>query len=192
METTRRGDTRVHEDTDDTVPQAVRERVARAVVDADEVDVVLGDTVLRGDAPRAVRPEPPELPPVPAALRPHYRVRVGDGEPLELDRPVHIGRRPVATRVPSSVDPRLVAVDSPAGGISATHLELREQGAVVVATDMRTLNGSEVRVPGSAVRTLLRGESLVVTPGTRIDLGEGVVVEILMPGRPGSREGVAS
>jgi hypothetical protein len=53
---------------------------------------------------------------------------------------------------------------------------------------MRTLNGSEVRVPGSPVRTLLRGESIVVTPGTRIDLGEGVVVEILGPARPVPRE----
>jgi hypothetical protein len=48
---------------------------------------------------------------------------------------------------------------------------------------MRTLNGSEVRVPGSPVQALRGGDSIVVTPGTRIDLGEGVIVEVLGPER---------
>jgi len=176
------GDARVDED-DDTIPQAVHASLVRTAVDTDDVEVALGDTIVKGVVPRAQKPAVLDLPPVPAALRPHYRIRVGDGEPIELDRPAHVGRRPRLTRVPSSVQPRLVTVDSPDGGISATHLELREQGAAIVATDMRTLNGSEVRVPGSPSRTLRRGESVVVTPGTRIDLGEGVVVEILTPGR---------
>ncbi|TPW91256.1 hypothetical protein FJ656_36020 [Schumannella luteola] len=165
----------------------MRERLARSVVDVDEVEVALGDTIVRGSAPRPRRPAVPELPPVPTALRPHHRIRVGQDEPITLDHPVHIGRRPRAQRVPSASAPHLVSVASPAGGISATHLELREQGAVVVATDMRTLNGSEVRVPGSPVQALRRGESVVVTPGTRIDLGEGVVVEVLGPERPRPR-----
>jgi hypothetical protein len=88
--------------------------------------------------------------------------------------------------------PRLVTVASVDGGISGTHLELREQGTVVVATDMRTLNGSEVFVPGSPVQALQRGASVVVTPGTRIDLGEGVVVEVLGPDRAPARAGGAS
>ncbi len=184
----------VHEETDDTIPHAVRERLARAVVDVDEVEVALGDTVVRatpGAPERAAAPEreAPELPPVPAALRPRHRIRVGGDEPVELDRPVLIGRRPRPGRVPSGVPPRLVSVASAEGGISSTHLELREQGAVVVATDMRTLNGSEVMVPGSPVQALQRGASVVVTPGTRIDLGEGVVVEVLGPARPVPRAG---
>ncbi|TXK17285.1 hypothetical protein [Homoserinibacter sp. GY 40078] len=169
---------------DDTVPQAVRERIARTTVDAEDVDVVLGDTVARPGS-RPSSPVSVEPPPVPAALLPHHRIRIGDGAPVELDRPIHIGRRPTGARVPQPVPPRLLEVESPAGGISATHLELRELGGTVVATDMRTLNGSEVRVPGSPVRALGRGESVVVTPGTRIDLGEGVVIEVLTPGRPG-------
>ncbi|PZQ91813.1 MAG: hypothetical protein DI534_02325 [Leifsonia xyli] len=177
----------MHENTDDTVPQAVRERLARLVVDVDEVEVALGDTIVRGTAPQVERPAVPELPPVPNALRPHHRIRVGQGEPIVLDRPVHVGRSPRAMRVPAVGAPLLVPVASPEGGISATHLELHEQGAVVVATDLRTLNGSEVRVPGSPVRALRRGESVVVTPGTRIDLGEGVVIEILGPERPAPR-----
>jgi hypothetical protein len=175
--------TRVHESTDDTIPHAAQQALARAVVDVDEVEVALGDTVVRASGAPVARPEAPETPPLPPALRPHHRIRVGGEEPIELDRPVHIGRRPRAVRVPLPATPRLVTVASPDGGISSTHLELREQGVAVVATDMRTLNGSEVRVPGSPARTLLRGESVVVTPGTRIDLGEGVVVEVLGPAR---------
>lgn len=56
---------------------------------------------------------------------------------------------------------------------------------MVVATDLRTLNGSEVHLPGSGVVSLRRGESLVVMPGARIDLGEGVVVEVLAPSTAG-------
>lgn len=173
---------RVH-DADDTIPHAAKAPV-RAFVDVDEVEVALGDTVAREATPPAARPIVGEIPPVPAALRPHHRIRVGAGEPIELDRPVHVGRRPRTVRVPLPGAPHLVTVASPDGGISSTHLELREQGVAVVATDMRTLNGSEVRVPGSPVRTLLRGESVVVTPGTLIDLGEGVVIEVLGPARP--------
>lgn len=176
------------DDADDTIPHVAKPAPGRSRVDAEQVEVALGDTVVRETTARPVRRAVPEVPPLPAALRPHHRVRVGSADPIELDRPVHIGRRPRPVRVPMPAAPHLVTVSSPDGGISSTHLELREQGVAVVATDMRTLNGSEVRVPGSPVRTLLRGESLVVTPGTRIDLGEGVVVEILGPARPVPRE----
>jgi hypothetical protein len=176
----------VHADDDDTIPHAAPSATAVAAA-ARPVELVLGDTVAREVVDPAPGPAAdrsvPETPPLPAALRPHHRVRVGAGEPIELDRPVHIGRRPRPVRVPMPASPRLVTVSSPEGGISSTHLELREQGAAVVATDMRSLNGSEVRLPGSPARTLLRGESVVVTPGTRIDLGEGIVVEILAPAR---------
>jgi hypothetical protein len=177
----------VHDAADDTIPHAVKP-ASGADVDVDVVEVAFADTVVHAAGVPVPRRAAAEVPPLPAAMRPHHRVRVGSDAPIELDRPVHIGRRPRAGRVPMPAVPHLVTVASPDGGISSTHLELREQGVAVVATDMRTLNGSEVRVPGSPVRTLLRGESIVVTPGTRIDLGEGVVVEILGPARPVPRE----
>jgi hypothetical protein len=55
---------------------------------------------------------------------------------------------------------------------------------VIVATDMRSTNGTVVNVPGSAPRTLLRGESAVVTPGSLVDLGDGNVLELLAPEAP--------
>lgn len=181
----------MQDDDHDTVPH-VRERLARSGVLEDEVR--FGDTVARGSVRSPAQPDDvarraPEPPPLPPALRPHHSVRIGDAEPIELDRPVRLGRAPRALRVPAAELPLLVPVASPEGGISSTHLELREQGGVVVATDLRTLNGSEVRVPGSPARSLLRGESLVVPPGTRIDLGEGVVVEVIAPRGAAAREG---
>ena len=124
-----------------------------------------------------------EKPAVPVALRPHHWVRVTGGELLELDRPIHIGRKPREPRVPGIVAPRLVTVPSPDGSISANHLELHEQGGTVVVTDLRTLNGCDVHVPGAPVRPLRSGESVVVPAGTRILLGEGTVIEVLPPGR---------
>lgn len=187
------GEARVHDD-DDTIPHALR-GAARSVVDVDDVEAVLGDTVARPGRGPVARPAPattPALPPVPPALRPRHRIRVPDGSLLELDRPLRIGRRPRAGRTPAPVPPRMVVVPSPDGGISGSHLELHEEGGVVVATDLRTLNGSEVRVPGSPTRALRRGESLVVTPGTRIDLGEGVVIEVLGPQRAVPQRGAGS
>ena len=178
---------------DDTIPQLPRADVADAIPDAAAAsqadalahDVAHGDTVIRPRA-EAEAAHIPALPPVPAALRPHHRIRVAGGE-IELDRPVQIGRNPRHPRIPTRTPPVLVAVASPELQISATHLELREHGSAVVATDLRTLNGSEVRAPGAAVVSLRHGESIVVAPGTRIDLGEGVVVEVLAPEAKGSR-----
>lgn len=160
-------------DDDDTVPHAPR------VVRSDGAlahDVANGDTVLRGSAQAGSV----ALPPLPAALRPHYRIRVS-GEEVALERPVQIGRSPRNPRVPSSVRPELVTVASPEKQISASHVEFREQGAAVVVTDLRTRNGSEVHIPGAPVVSLRHGASLVVTAGARIDLGEGVVVDVLAP-----------
>jgi hypothetical protein len=63
--------------------------------------------------------------------------------------------------------------------MSATHLELRVVGGTLVASDMRSTNGTIVQLPGAAPRTLIRGESAVVVAGTRIDLGEGAVLDLV-------------
>jgi hypothetical protein len=121
-----------------------------------------------GPAPRApARPALPEL---------RMRFRVGDDAPVALDAIVYLGRSPRPPRVPDG-PVRLVVV----GGatVSGTHLELRQTGQVVVATDLRSTNGSVLAVPGAAPRRMAPGESAVVVAGTTIDLGDGAVVEIL-------------
>ncbi|MBW8872370.1 MAG: hypothetical protein JF618_09490 [Leifsonia sp.] len=108
-----------------------------------------------------------------------YRLRMADGVIVNLDLTVYLGRDPSVPRIASDRRVRLVAVPSRDKQVSATHLEIRTAGDIVVATDMLSTNGSIVTVPGSASRTLLRGESVVVTPGTLIDLGDGNVLELL-------------
>jgi hypothetical protein len=143
----------------------------------------------KGELPVAPRPVPstgtttgPTDTSPPEPRRP-YRLKMADGVVVNLDLTVYLGRRPSVPRVASDRRVRLVAVPSAQKEVSATHLELRLTGDAVVATDMRSTNGSTVIVPGSRPRTLLRGESAVVTPGTLIDLGDGNVLEVLSPER---------
>jgi pSer/pThr/pTyr-binding forkhead associated (FHA) protein len=135
-----------------------------------------GATVPSSTAPVATITKAPE------PRRP-YRLKMADGVVVNLDLTVYLGRRPSVPRIASDRRVRLVAVPSVAKEVSATHLELRQNGDAIVATDMRSTNGSTVTVPGSKPRTLLRGESAVVTPGTLIDLGDGNVLEVLSPER---------
>lgn len=123
------------------------------------------------------QPEPEEewQPPAPS----RYGLRIGDGELRELDAVYLIGRRPRLGRVPA-VGERVHLVDVPSPGreVSATHLEVRQQGDAVVVTDQRSTNGTVV-VPPHADRIRLRpGQSIVVTPGTMVHIGDGTIVTI--------------
>lgn len=162
-------------DVDDTVvrgsvaPPALVEPPAPApralpVVVEEPVEVV-------SDFPTAVAPEPVAV----------LRAVFADGTEVPLDGPVYVGRRPSTPRIHTGPEPRLVALPSPGRELSATHVELRVVGGSVVVSDMRSTNGTVVQLPGAEPRTLIRGESAVVVAGTRIDLGEGAVIDILRP-----------
>lgn len=185
-------------DLDDTVRPAPRPPESARGVDLD-------DTVVRGSAPvppPLVEPPAPVPRPLPTVVEPivepalpaevpvaesagpaTLRALFADGTEVELDVTVYVGRRPSVPRIHTGVEPRLVTLPSPGKELSATHLELKVMGRALVASDMRSTNGTIVQLPGAAPRTLIRGESIVVVPGTRIDLGEGAVLDILPPGR---------
>jgi hypothetical protein len=194
-------DSRVERDLEDTRLSVARSAERPAGVDLD-------DTVVRGSLPATtpgatdedtvpppalVEPPAPEPRPLPVAPpagppadaepapagAPGFRLLLLDGTELPVDRPIYVGRRPSPPRIHTGPAPRLVTLRSPARELSATHLELRVVGGALVATDMRSTNGTVVGLPGSAPRTLIRGESAVVVPGTRIDLGEGAVLDVL-------------
>lgn len=140
----------------------------------------------------AVPPEPPAPPPLDPGftLGPDlgiYHFRVRGSEPIPLDVPAFIGRRPSSPRIASGRIPRLVKVPSPSREVSGTHLEVRQHGTSVVVTDLRSTNGTIVRMPGSAPLKLRQGESLVVLPGTVVDIGDENILEIL-PIRPVSAQ----
>ncbi|MCU1439928.1 MAG: hypothetical protein JWP85_925 [Rhodoglobus sp.] len=174
------------EDGDDTV--LVPPRVPTRPVDPDaETDT--DDTVIPMPKPRAIdhaTTEPPAEPPVITATVPtYYRFRVGErADSIPLDVPCYIGRRPSSPRVVSGTAPRLVRVPSPKREVSATHLEVRQLGSSVIVTDLRSTNGSIVMLPGSVPRKLRQGESVVVSPGTLVDIGDDNILQILPMQRP--------
>ncbi|PRY69615.1 FHA domain-containing protein [Glaciihabitans tibetensis] len=120
-------------------------------------------------------PTPPTATPGPAL---HYRLRI-NGTIVSLDKVAYIGRKPSAPRVMQGGVPRLIQVQSALREVSGTHIEIRQRGASVVITDLRSTNGSVINIPGRAPRKLCRGESVVVMAGTLVDIGDGNLVEIL-------------
>jgi hypothetical protein len=133
------------------------------------------DTIMRARFPPAVQAFEEELPPLQI-----YGFRLsGSDVVIVLDRPAYVGRKPSPPRIPTGPPPRLVRVLSPRAEVSSSHVELRQLGTTVVVTDLKSTNGSVVVFPGQPGRPLRRGESVVVTPGTLVDIGDGNVIEIL-------------
>jgi hypothetical protein len=112
-----------------------------------------------------------------------YSFSVNEDTPIPLNAPAFIGRRPSLPRIVKGRSPRLVRVPSPLREVSSTHLELRQQGALVIVTDLKSTNGTVVTVPGRAAVKLRGGESVVVVPGTIVDIGDDNLIEILPIGR---------
>jgi pSer/pThr/pTyr-binding forkhead associated (FHA) protein len=105
--------------------------------------------------------------------------RLGDSQIVALDAIIYLGRKPSVPRIVRDGDTRLVRVLSPTSEVSATHIELRQIGATVVVTDLRSTNGTSILVPGFPVRTLRPGEALTVSRGALIDVGDGNILEIV-------------
>jgi hypothetical protein len=143
-----------------------------------------GETVLRRDiAPpiedETVLREAPLVPNDPKTLL--YAFRINGGQAYPLDAVHYFGRNPRQPRIPLPDPSRLVPVVSPTKSVSATHLEIKQIGDSIVATDLKSTNGTSVIAPQSHWQRLRAGESVVVVPGTFIDIGDGNVIEILPP-----------
>ena len=179
-------------DLDDTVARPPRARTSAVRLPDDLEDTVTVPRARRAVPPALIEPPAPLAPPapdltenvwlqpVPERPRP-FRLRLADGTLVPLDQPVYLGRKPSVPRIHPGGIPLLVTLDSPQREVSSTHLELTTVGGTIVASDTKSTNGSVLRVPGAAPRTLLGGESAVVTPGTVIELGDGNLIELLAP-----------
>lgn len=97
------------------------------------------------------------------------------GTVVTLDKNVIVGRAPKASRVTGDM-PHLVTVPSPSQDISRSHVELRMEGAAVVAVDLNTTNGTLVRRQGAEPVRLHPGEPHVLLNGDVLDLGDNVTV----------------
>lgn len=167
------------EDVEDTVITPARPAVAPSGPDLD-------DTIVASRRPD-VHAERADVIPLPStdSVLAWFSFRIGEhARVITLDRPSYIGRRPSAPRVVSGAVPRLVRVPSPLREVSSSHLEVRQVGTSVVVTDLRSTNGSVVMLPGTVPRKLRQGESVVVSPGTLVDIGDGNIVQILPMQRP--------
>lgn len=172
-----------HDDTRLVASRAAAAATQRGGPDGADTVILTGHVVsVSRDAPAPALATHP-VPRLDAGL---YSYRIGDqAEPITLDVPSYIGRKPTSPRVTTRVAPRLVRVASPLKEVSATHLEVRQLGASVIVTDLRTTNGSVVMLPGRIPRKLLQGESVVVSPGTLVDIGDDNILQILPVQRVG-------
>ncbi|GAA4709667.1 FHA domain-containing protein [Nocardioides conyzicola] len=161
---------------------------------ADEADEVVVPPPADHDgltrAPQTVPvdvPAPPGIPgqepAPPVTARPVARLVLPDGETVDVDRSVLVGRAPEASRIVTDGAPRLVAVASPHQEVSSTHLEVRPgSGAdhgLAVATDLGSTNGSVVVQPGLPPEELRPGVTVQLVPGALVDLGDGVTIEVV-------------
>lgn len=141
-----------------------------------------------GDAGEAFSRELPGIPGQQAAPRivaPVAKLMISNGECVEVDRVVLIGRAPEARRFTSTDQPRLVKVPSPLHEISSTHLEVRpgsgaDHGSAVV-TDMGSTNGTVIEQPGLGAENLKPGIAVQLIPGATINLGDGVTIQVNRP-----------
>ncbi|TFD85822.1 FHA domain-containing protein [Cryobacterium lactosi] len=108
-----------------------------------------------------------------------YRFRLATGEELLLDRVYRIGRSPRPRRVQAGELVELVEVTSAASIVSASHLEIRQDGDAVVVTDLGSTNGTMVHFALGRSQRLRSDASLTVLPGTTVDIGDGNLIEIL-------------
>lgn len=171
-------------DLDDTTLAPPPTVVSRATGPDLEYTVVSGPPVALTSDPHMWPREQAAAPPPPVASEPppaplFYGFRIGNSQVVLLDAIAYVGRKPTTPRVVRGGASRLVRVQSPTQEVSSTHLELRQVGSTVVALDLHSTNGTRLAVPGHAVRVMRPGESVVVTVGSLIDIGDRNVIEIL-------------
>ena len=167
------------------------DRPAQGVLEASPLDcgttptpwpplAMLDDDTSEGIDASEFTQAPPGIPgqePAPAMTTPVARLMVSNGETVDVDRVVLVGRPPGA-QVHLQRPATLVSVPSPLHEISATHVEIRpgsgaDHGSAVV-TDMGSTNGTVVLQPGLSPEGLKPGIPVQLIPGATINLGDGI------------------
>lgn len=177
------------------VAKPLKRGVDADLADADTIIVSRAEAVPARRAPKpkpdqGPNPKPLHAPPVQGTVLPgppppappassRFAIRIGTHEPIPLDVPAYIGRRPSTPRITGLRLPRLVMVPSPSREVSSTHVELHEEGTTVVVTDLGSTNGTTVSNPGFPPQGLRGGESVVVGPGSVVDIGDGIRIIIV-------------
>ena len=120
------------------------------------------------EPPPAAPPGIPGQEPAPDVTVPVARLVISNGEVVEVDRAIVIGRAPEARRFNDTEQPTLVTVPSPHQEISSTHVEIRpgsgaDHGTAVV-TDLGSTNGTVLVQPGLGPEDLAAGRARAADP----------------------------
>ena len=102
------------------------------------------------------------------------------GARVDVKGTVLVGRAPQAK--PGDDDAALLAVPSPNSDISRTHVMVTVHFWDVVATDLHSTNGTTLVRPGQAPVRMMPGAPVTVEPGTILDLGDGGLITVGLPG----------
>ncbi len=99
------------------------------------------------------------------------------GQREALTGSVIIGRSPSASKVSAGSIPRLVAIpDDP--DLSRSHARVDLSGDSAVVTDLHSVNGTSIQLPGQTPQRLRAGVPSTVLAGTVIDLGGGLTITV--------------
>jgi hypothetical protein len=116
---------------------------------------------------------------------PVAKLVISDGQTVLVDDVVLIGRAPEVRRFTSSEHPHLVTVPSRLHEISSTHVEVRPgtgaDAGTAVVTDMGSTNGTVLVRPGAGPEDLKPGIAVPLVPGSVINLGDGITIEVATP-----------
>jgi FHA domain len=146
------------------------------------------DGLTLAGAPLPPPPPPPGIPgqePAPDVTKVVARLVISSGQTVDVDRVTVIGRAPESKQFSQSDPPRLVTVPSAHYEISSAHLEIRpgtgsDHGSAVV-TDLGSTNGTVVVQPGLGPQDLAPGEAVQLLPGSLIDIGDGITIQVTRP-----------
>lgn len=98
-----------------------------------------------------------------------------------IDATLVLGRNPSVAQVRER-DARAVSVFPTGGGVSHTHVSVRVQAGTILVRDLWSTNGTRVKGFGVPPFRLRDGEEVPVSPGTVVELGDGVRLEIAAGG----------
>ena len=156
----------------------VANNLAVPTQDAEDDSTILSNNLVEFRAGMAVNDRATEVFPVPAPA-PLSVLHLSGGGQVPIDRTLLIGRAPQAARVSGTDLPRLITVNSPNNDISRTHLQVRMDGDLVLATDLNSTNGVMLTEPGQAPRRLHPDEPTPVPDGAILDIGEGIILWVV-------------
>lgn len=159
-----------------TMMRNVEDAAVREDESGDEEETPISDrTVVVDDiaALRAQRRAERKKSPAAAPVGPRFRLELPSGESAPLDQAIILGRAPSASRVSGTTVPRLVTLTTPNQDISRSHVQVAVEGDTVVVTDLHSMNGTLITVPGRNPVRLREGEPTTVITDTVIDLGDG-------------------